>query len=109
VQALVSKITETGALTNPVKLDKLLITAARSLTIDKTMNLQDLVLQLKQIDAKNIQFATVPYTGTMQTSAGSSVRLDMVAAETMFAAIRDDTTDAWLAAHPQPEVATFGS
>ena len=62
---------------------------------------------LKVIQPENIKFATVPITGTMNTDAGSSVQLDMVEAEKMFAAIRDDTADAWLAAHPQPEVASL--
>jgi len=105
--ALAKKITDGGMVTNPSKLDRLLTTAAESLTVDKNMNLRDLAFALKGIDPKNITFATVPYVGTMRTEVGSSVRLDLPGAESLFEAIRADKTDEWLAAHPQPDVASF--
>jgi LCP family protein required for cell wall assembly len=104
LKALAGKATEAGMLTNPVKLDRLLTTTADSLTIDKNMNIRELAFALKGIDPKNIKFATVPVLGTMTTDAGSSVELDEAGAQELFAAIREDRTDAWLAAHPQPEV-----
>ncbi|GIH04547.1 transcriptional regulator [Rhizocola hellebori] len=107
LKALAGKATETGILSNPVKLDRLLTTTAESLTIDKNMNLRDLAFALKGIDPNNIKFATVPILGTMTTDAGSSVQLDDAGAKELFAAIREDRTDAWLAAHPQPEVASL--
>jgi LCP family protein required for cell wall assembly len=107
IKGLIAKVKEGGLLTSPATLDNLLTTAARSLTLDKTMNLTQLALELKDIDQENIKFATTPITGTMTTDAGSSVGLDMPGCEELFAAVRDDKTDQWLAAHPQPEVATF--
>jgi hypothetical protein len=37
----------------------------------------------------------------MNTSAGSSVQLNMVKAKTLFQAVIDDKTTEWLAANPQ--------
>ncbi len=105
LKALADKATQAGMLTNPVKLDRLLTTTAESLTIDKNMNIRDLAFALKGIDSSNIKFATVPIRGTITTDAGSSVELDDIGAQELFAAIREDRTDAWLAAHPQPDVA----
>lgn len=107
IRGLIAKVKDNGVLTNPSTLDSLLATAARSLTLDKSMNLTELTLELKDIDQEHIKFATTPITGTMTTDAGSSVGLDMPGCEELFAAVRDDKTDQWLAAHPQPEVATL--
>jgi anionic cell wall polymer biosynthesis LytR-Cps2A-Psr (LCP) family protein len=107
IKGLIAKVKEGGVLTNPSKLNDLLTTAARSLTIDKSMNLTQLATDVKDIDQDNIKFATTPITGTMTTSAGSSVALDMPGCEELFAAVRDDRADEWLAAHPQPEVASL--
>jgi LCP family protein required for cell wall assembly len=109
MKALAEKATSAGVVTNPAKLDSLLVTVARSLTIDKSMNLRDIAFALKGISPNNITFATAPYKGTMDTPAGSSVQLDDAADQTLFKAILDDKTTAWLNSHPQPDVATYGT
>jgi LCP family protein required for cell wall assembly len=101
VKALADRITSEGILTNPLQLDKLISTAASSLTLDKTTNLRDLVLALKDIRPADLTFATVPTAGTFDTFAGSSVKLDTAGANAMFRAVIDDKTDEWLNAHPQ--------
>jgi LCP family protein required for cell wall assembly len=107
IKGLIAKVKQDGLLTNPARLDDLMTTAAKSLTLDQSMNLTQLALELKDIDQENIKFATTPITGTMTTDAGSSVGLDMKGCEELFAAVRDDKTDQWLAAHPQPDVASL--
>jgi len=107
IKGLIAKVKEDGLLSDAGKMNDLISTAARSLTVDKGMNLTDLAIELKDIDQDNIKFATTPITGTMTTHAGSSVGLDMPGCEELFAAVREDTTDEWLAAHPQPEVASL--
>jgi anionic cell wall polymer biosynthesis LytR-Cps2A-Psr (LCP) family protein len=101
VKALADRITSEGILTNPLQLDKLISTAASSLTLDKSTNLRDLVLALKDIRPADLTFATVPTAGTFDTFAGSSVRLDTAAADVLFQAVIDDKTDEWLNVHPQ--------
>ncbi|MGK5444563.1 LCP family protein [Micromonospora sp. URMC 105] len=102
VKAIAEKASAEGMLTNPLKLDELLLTAAESLTIDKNLDLKELALTAKGIKPANIKFATVPYTSAnLRTHAGSAVKLDDAKAKEMFAAVRDDTIQEWLAAHPQ--------
>jgi anionic cell wall polymer biosynthesis LytR-Cps2A-Psr (LCP) family protein len=60
IKGLMKKVTTTGVLTNPLTLDRLITTAAESLTVDKGMNLRDLAFALKGIDPANVKFATVP-------------------------------------------------
>jgi LCP family protein required for cell wall assembly len=107
MKALAEKATSSGVLLNPAKLDALISTAAKSLTVDKNMNLRDLAFALKGISPDHIQFATAPATGLIDTTAGSSVQLDMAGVEELFKAVREDKTDEWLAAHPQPEIPTI--
>ncbi len=78
IRGLIKKIVSGGVLTNPIKLDALLTTAAESLTVDKDLNLRSLAFAVKDISPDNVKFATVPYVGTMTTDAGSSVQLNMV-------------------------------
>jgi LCP family protein required for cell wall assembly len=109
MKAIAVKATSAGIIANPVKLDNLLSTVAKSLTIDKSMNLRDLAFALKGISPDTLTFATAPYKGTIDTPAGSSVQLDTAADQVLWQAILDDKTTEWLATHPQPDVATYGS
>ena len=108
MKALADKATSSGVVTNPDRLDALLSTAAKSLTIDKSMNLRDMAFALKGIKSDNITFATAPYKGTMNTPAGSSVQLDDAACQSLFQAVLNDKAGEWLAAHPQPDIPTYG-
>jgi LCP family protein required for cell wall assembly len=108
MKAIAVKATSSGVITNPGRLDNLLSTVAKSLTIDKSMNLRDLAFALKGISPDSLNFATVPYKGTMDTPAGSSVQLDTAADQILWRAFLDDTTTEWLATHPQPDVADYG-
>lgn len=101
VKALASQIASAGMLTNPMQLDRLITIAAESVTVDEGTDLRQLILNLRGIDPDAIAFATTPWTRTMQTEAGSSVELDMPAAQELFRAVAEDRTDEWLASHPQ--------
>jgi len=94
-------------LTSPSKMDSLLTTAAESLTVDQNLNLRDLAFALKGVRPDDVTFATAPVAGLITTDAGSSVKLDMPGVQALMSAIREDKTDEWLAAHPQPDVASF--
>jgi streptogramin lyase len=71
------------------------------------MDLPSLAYALKGISPASIQFATLPYLGTIDTFAGSSIQLNIPKDQELYQAILDDRTDAWLAAHPQPTVASY--
>jgi LCP family protein required for cell wall assembly len=107
IKGIMQKATTTGVLTNPTKLNDLLNAVAASLTVDQNLDLRDLAFRLKDINPANVKFATVPHTGTGMVGDASVVFLDIPAANSLFAAIRDEKTDEWLAAHPQSEIASL--
>ena len=97
-RALLDKVSSSGVLTNPLKLNRLLTTVSQAITVDERVRLTDLVLELKGIRSNDLRFATVPTTtSSLKTPAGSAVALDPAKSSALFAAIRDDTVDAWLA------------
>lgn len=101
VQAIFTKVSSEGVLTNPLRLDRLLMTAAQTLTIDKSLNLRQLASVVMDIKPSAVRYATLPYTNPgLQTFAGSSVELDATKCASMFAAIRNDTIDQWIADNP---------
>jgi len=109
VKSIIQKISSNGLLTNPFQLDKLIMTAARTLTIDKTLDLQQLALAVKSVPYGAVQFAQVPHSNPdLKTAAGSSVELDAQKSAAMFAAIRSDTIDQWIASNPASTQAGSG-
>jgi LCP family protein required for cell wall assembly len=101
VKAVIAKVAKNNLLNKPLQLDSLLGIAADSLTVDENLDLRDLVLAVRDIRPSNITFATVPYTrADLKTAAGAAVQLDGAASAEMFAAVRNDTIDQWLAEHP---------
>ncbi|MGK5681921.1 LCP family protein [Actinoplanes sp. URMC 104] len=102
VKAVIAKVSKGDLLSNPMKFDNLLVTAAEALTVDRSLDVRELALAVRDIKPDAIRYATVPYTSAgLRTPAGSAVQLDRAKSAAMFAAIRNDTIDQWLAAHPQ--------
>jgi LCP family protein required for cell wall assembly len=107
ITGIMEKASTTGVMTNPTKLNDLISAIAASLTVDQNLDLRDLAFRLKDINPANVKFATVPHSGTGLVGDASMVFLDMPGANALFAAIRDGTTDEWLAAHPQADIASL--
>jgi LCP family protein required for cell wall assembly len=102
VKAVIAKVSKGDLLTDPLKFDGLMVTVAEALTVDKSLDLQKLAFAVKGIKPAAIRYATVPYTSAdLRTFAGTAVQLDTTKAAAMFAAVRNDTIDQYLAAHPQ--------
>jgi LCP family protein required for cell wall assembly len=100
VQGVIEKISANNVFANPLALDKVLTTAAGSLTVDKNLDLRQLAMTVKNIKPANVKFATVPYSNLdLKTSAGSSVELDQKKAASMFEGLRADSVNQWLAAN----------
>lgn len=98
VRSILQEASSAGILSNPVRLDRLLMAATQNLTIDKNLNLPQLVAALRNVKPTAIEFATVPYRNpNLQTFAGSCVELDPQKSPAMFAAIRNDTVTGWIA------------
>lgn len=102
VKAVIAKVSKGDLLSNPMKFDNLMVTVAEAMTVDKSLDVQQLALAVRDIKPAAITYATVPYTSaSLKTFAGTAVQLDDKQATAMFAAVRNDTIDQWLAAHPQ--------
>jgi LCP family protein required for cell wall assembly len=102
VKAVIAKVSKGDLLTDPMKFDNLMVTVAEALTVDKSLDLQELALAVKGIKPADITYATVPYTtASLKTPAGTAVQLDPKKSAAMFAAIKNDTIAQWLAANPQ--------
>lgn len=103
VSGIIAKVSQGDALTNPIKFDRLVVTAAQSLTVDKTIDLRKLAVSVKNIRPEHVKFGTTPYLNPgLKTPAGSAVELDPVKDKELFDAIRDDKLDAYFAANPAP-------
>ncbi|GAB3933541.1 hypothetical protein GCM10027614_04640 [Micromonospora vulcania] len=102
VRALAERVSTTGLLTKPARLDQVLTTAAESLIVDRDLDLGDLAFALRRLRPEAVQFVTVPFSdANLQTPAGSAVRLDEARAPELFAALREDRMAQWLVANPQ--------
>jgi LCP family protein required for cell wall assembly len=101
IGALVDRATERGLLTNPGRLDDFLKATAGAVTVDTTLSLFDLGWELREIGRADIDRLTSPSAGMATMGNESVVMPDERAARELFAAVRTDTVDEWLAANPQ--------
>jgi LCP family protein required for cell wall assembly len=111
ITGLLKKVKTTGVLTDVGKMDAFLTAVAGALTVDQNMDLRELAFKLRGMNPDNVQFATAPVLGTETITIGgedaSIVNLDMPGTRDLFNAILNDTTDQWLAAHPQADIPTL--
>ena len=73
--AVFRKMTSAGVLANPLKQQDLVKAVAKSLTMDADLNPLDLARQMQHLTAGNLQFLTVPISGSGKNAAGQSVDL----------------------------------
>jgi anionic cell wall polymer biosynthesis LytR-Cps2A-Psr (LCP) family protein len=59
IRALMTKVTTGEFITNPVKFDKLIRTAAGAVTVDKRMPVEGLVYSLKSLRPANLTFVAI--------------------------------------------------
>ncbi|MCZ7418627.1 MULTISPECIES: LCP family protein [unclassified Micromonospora] len=105
VRAIVEKITAENLLTDPARLDRVLTTTAESLTVDRELDIAELVLAVRRITTASLRFVTVPAAETdLMTPAGSSVQLDERLSMSLFAALREDRLDEWFASQPATSI-----
>jgi anionic cell wall polymer biosynthesis LytR-Cps2A-Psr (LCP) family protein len=103
IRAIVKKATSAGVVTNPAKLNGVIKSAGAAFVIDTGgIAIADFVFNLKGIGANGLI--------TLRTNAGkiTSQRIDNISYETlsdvskeMFAAVNDDTIDAFVVDHPE--------
>ena len=104
LRSLMKKILDKGTMTNPVKLINTVSALTENLTVDAEWSAGDmrgLALSLRGTQADDVTFLTAPVAGTETIPVyGSIVRLDEAKALTLWAALKEDSMTAYLAAHP---------
>jgi LCP family protein required for cell wall assembly len=100
MRALLQKATDSGTLTNPVKLKSFLDAAADSITVDKDFSLKDMALQFRGLRPADLAFITTPNRGSENVNGQSVVVADKEKASALFEAVSKDTVEEWLAANP---------
>ncbi|HEX7744848.1 MAG TPA: LCP family protein [Micromonosporaceae bacterium] len=100
IAALVDRATQRGLVTSPGRLDAFLKATAGAVTVDNTLSTFDLAWDLRGIRRANIDRVISPSAGTATIGDQSVVLPDEPAARQLFTAVRTDTMDQWLAAHP---------
>jgi LCP family protein required for cell wall assembly len=99
LRAMFSEAERQGVFTNPVKLDSFLQAVGSSLTVDANGRpLEDLVFGLRNIRPSTLVGIQVP--SHPDNIGGVSYVLPEKDAASLYHAIRDDTVEAWVLAHP---------
>ena len=93
--AILRKLSSSGTLLNPVRLDSVLTSLARSVTVDEQTSLDDLVQlgeRFAALTPDQVTFETLPTTqlGYVTATDGEVVLLDGPASTKLFQALHDD-------------------
>jgi LCP family protein required for cell wall assembly len=96
VKAVLEKATTAGVVTDPGRLTSFLSATAQVITADAGFDLLSTALELRGIGSGQVRFITNPSAGTGMVEGQSVVYADTAAAETLYAALRDDTAADWV-------------
>ena len=107
MRALMQKATDTGTLTNPLKLKNFLDSATDAVTVDKEFSLKDMALQFRKLRPGDLAFVTTPNVGSQNVNGQSVVLTNKEKASSLFDAVNNDKVAEWLKANP-PNNATAG-
>jgi LCP family protein required for cell wall assembly len=100
LRALMLKATDSGTLTNPVKLKRFLDAATESLTVDNGFSLTDSAKEFKGLRAGDITFITSPHLGSQTIDGQSVVVSNREKASALWTAVEKDGVATWLASNP---------
>ncbi len=104
LRAMAQKLLQTGALSNPVRLDNFLDALTRSMAVDDDFEVSDmrsLALGLRDLGSDDIRWMTVPLSGTGRSDDGQSiVLLDEAAGAELWQAMRSGAMAEYVAEHP---------
>lgn len=105
VRAMAKKTLARGTLTNPLKLNGVLRAITKATAVDDGFTIGEMratALSLRDVRNSDIAFFTAPVAGTgwSPDHKQAIVRLDRSANTALWSAVRQDTVDDWLAAHP---------
>ncbi len=103
LRALVSQALSAGTLSSPTKAYQLVDSVTQHIGVDDSLTntgLAELVFGLRDLRASNIEFLTVPTTGTGMEGSQSVVYLDRQAGDDLWFAVNNDQVGPWAAARP---------
>lgn len=98
LQALVKKVSHTGMLSNPVRINRLLTAITKSISVDSGLGGGDLLKLARELksSAGNAHYYTVPVTGTGWEGDQSVVFLDAAKDKALWNAIKYDKLDKYV-------------
>lgn len=100
VAAVLRAAAQKGVLANPGQLNAFLRATAGAVQVDQDMSVFDTVWDLRQIRSDSITMLTSPTTGVGMVGDQSVIFPDLPATAKLFAAVKNDKMDDWLARNP---------
>ncbi len=96
IKAVLDKAASAGLLTNPGQLNAFVKATAKAVTVDKTLSVLDMSMDLRHLRGGNLAFFTSPSKGTGMVGTESVVFADTEKAKIFYDAIRRDAIDEFL-------------
>lgn len=108
LHALMTKVSDSGVLTDVSKMDDLLLAVTDSIVVDESMQVRDLAFAMKGLRPSDITFLTIPMIGGKKMNGVWYELVDEPRDRQLFTAISAGTMDAYLLQNPPNDV-THGS
>ncbi|WP_238006623.1 LCP family protein [Dactylosporangium sp. AC04546] len=90
IKAILNKAASGGTLTNPSRLNSFLHATADSVTVDGTLNIFDMAMELRSLRGDDLSFYTSPTKGTGMMGSESVVLADTDKVKPFYDALRED-------------------
>lgn len=108
LRAIATSVIERGLIQNPIDLKRLLDLSTSNLAVDEDWSngeMRSFIIAMRNIKMDAVNFMTVPTTGTANDPvAGSIVVLDDAADADLYTALRNDSMQQWVDAHPETQL-----
>ena len=91
IKAMLDKAASSGLLTNPAQLNAFVRATADAVTVDRTMSIVDMAMNLRNLRSNNITFLTSPVSSTGPVGSQSVVFADFTKASQLYDAVRRDS------------------
>jgi LCP family protein required for cell wall assembly len=104
LHALMTKVVQSGVVTNPRKLDKLLMAVIESITVDQSLPVKDLAFAMKKLRPSDVTFMTIPMIGGQKMGGVWYEMTDPVKDQALFDAVKNGTLDAYVLQNPPNDV-----
>lgn len=90
IKAVLDKAASGGLLSNPARLNNFLRSTADAVSVDETLNIIDMAMELRHIRGNSLEFLTNPTKGTGRVGTESVVFDDPEKAKRLYDAVRRD-------------------